>query len=62
LGLGAENFKSKLYTPRLINVLIKTRKPYDLMLFPDERYFPRSLADRIYMEERISDFFLKHLT
>ncbi|MFN2106496.1 MAG: DPP IV N-terminal domain-containing protein, partial [Candidatus Promineifilaceae bacterium] len=60
-GLIDENVHFR-HTARLINALIKARKPYDLMLFPDERHSPRSLADRIYMEERIRDFFLKHLT
>jgi dipeptidyl-peptidase-4 len=60
-GLIDENVHFR-HTARLINALIKARKPYDLMLFPDERHSPRSLADRIYMEERIRDFFMKHLT
>ena len=60
-GLIDENVHFR-HTARLINALIAARKPYDLMLFPDERHSPRSLADRIYMEERIRDFFMKHLT
>jgi len=31
------------------------------MLFPDERHLPRKLADRVFMEERIRDYFLDNL-
>lgn len=60
-GLIDENVHFR-HTARLINALIEARKPYDLMLFPDERHSPRNLADRIYMEERLRDYFLVHLT
>jgi dipeptidyl aminopeptidase/acylaminoacyl peptidase len=46
----------------LINRLIAAGKDYDLLLFPDERHSPRRLRDRIYMEQRISDYFLKNLS
>ena len=46
---------------RLIDALVKARKPHDLMLFPDERHMPRSEADRVYMEERMRDFFVQEL-
>ena len=59
-GLIDENVHFR-HTARLINALIKARKPYDLHLYPDERHMPRSLADRVYMEERISDFFERNL-
>ncbi len=59
-GLIDENVHFR-HTARLINALIKARKPYDLHLYPDERHMPRSLADRIYMEERISHFFHRNL-
>jgi dipeptidyl-peptidase-4 len=59
-GLIDENVHFR-HTARLINALIKARKPYDLFLFPDERHMPRGLADRIYMEERIRDYFVEHL-
>ena len=49
------------HTARLLNALIAARKPYELMLFPDERHSPRRPADRIYMEERIRDFFIETL-
>jgi dipeptidyl-peptidase-4 len=59
-GLIDENVHFR-HTARLINALIKARKPYDLLLFPDERHMPRALADRVYMEEHIRDYFVDHL-
>ncbi len=59
-GLIDENVHFR-HAARLINSLIKARKPYELHLFPDERHMPRSLEDRIYMEDRISDFFERNL-
>ena len=59
-GLIDENVHFR-HTARLINALIRARKPYELLLFPNERHMPRSLADRIYMEERLRDFFLDNL-
>ena len=44
-----------------VNALIAARKPYDLLLFPDERHSPRQLQDRVYMEQRIADFLISHL-
>ena len=59
-GLIDENVHFR-HTARLINALIHARVPYDLLLFPDERHMPRALADRVYMEERIRDYFLHNL-
>ncbi len=59
-GLIDENVHFR-HTARLINALIQARKPYDLLLFPDERHMPRKPADRIYMEELIRDYFLANL-
>jgi len=59
-GLIDENVHFR-HTARLINALIAARKPYELLLFPDERHLPRRLADRVYMEERIRDFFVANL-
>ena len=55
-GLIDENVHFR-HTARLINALIRAGKPYDLLLFPDERHMPRGLEDRVYMESRIRDFF-----
>lgn len=59
-GLIDENVHFR-HSARLINALIHARKPYELMLFPDERHMPRKPGDRIYMEERIRDFFIHNL-
>lgn len=59
-GLIDENVHFR-HTARLVNALIAARKPYDLLLFPDERHMPRKLADRVFMEERIRDFFTHNL-
>lgn len=59
-GLIDENVHFR-HTARLINALIAERKRYDLLLFPDERHGPRRLQDRVYMEERIRDFFIENL-
>ena len=59
-GLIDENVHFR-HTARLINALIRARKPYDLLLFPDERHSPRSLADRVFMEEQIRDYFGRNL-
>jgi dipeptidyl-peptidase-4 len=59
-GLIDENVHFR-HTARLINALISARVPYDLLLFPDERHMLRKLADRVYMEERIRDYFVQHL-
>jgi dipeptidyl-peptidase-4 len=54
-GLIDENVHFR-HTARLVNALIKARKPYELLLFPDERHMPRGEADRVFMEERIQGF------
>jgi len=59
-GLIDENVHFR-HTARLINALIAARKRYDLLLFPDERHSPRSLQDRIYMEQYICDYFVMNL-
>jgi dipeptidyl-peptidase-4 len=59
-GLIDENVHFR-HTARLVNALIGARKAYDLLLFPDERHMPRRLADRIYLEERIRDYFVENL-
>jgi dipeptidyl-peptidase-4 len=59
-GLIDENVHFR-HSARLINALIKANKPYELVLFPDERHMPRKLDERIYMEERIFEFIRKYL-
>ena len=59
-GLIDENVHFR-HTARLLNSLIRARKLYELLLFPNERHMPRSLEDRVYMEDRISEFFERNL-
>eukprot|EP00560_Eucampia_antarctica_P002245 CAMPEP_0197841860 /NCGR_PEP_ID=MMETSP1437-20131217/46414_1 /TAXON_ID=49252 ORGANISM="Eucampia antarctica, Strain CCMP1452" /NCGR_SAMPLE_ID=MMETSP1437 /ASSEMBLY_ACC=CAM_ASM_001096 /LENGTH=836 /DNA_ID=CAMNT_0043451667 /DNA_START=66 /DNA_END=2575 /DNA_ORIENTATION=- len=55
-GLIDENVHFR-HSARFINSLIKARKHYELLLFPDERHVPRGLDDKVFMEERIASFF-----
>jgi len=59
-GLIDENVHFR-HTARLINRLVSAGKDYDLLVFPDERHSPRRLRDRVYMEKRMSDYFVKNL-
>ncbi|CAD5194586.1 unnamed protein product [Musa acuminata subsp. malaccensis] len=59
-GMIDENVHFR-HTARLINSLIAAGKPYELLLFPDERHMPRQLRDRIYMEVRIWEFIERSL-
>jgi dipeptidyl-peptidase-4 len=59
-GLIDENVHFR-HSARMVQAMIAARKPYELLLFPSERHMPRSEGDRVYMEERIRDFFQKHL-
>ena len=59
-GLIDENVHFR-HTARLINALIRAQKHYELLLFPDERHSPRSLKDRIFMEQRIHSFIQRSL-
>ncbi len=59
-GMLDENVHFR-HTARLINALIRARKAYDLLVFPDERHMPRRLADRVYLNEQIVGYFQRHL-
>ncbi|XP_061337843.1 uncharacterized protein LOC133284779 isoform X1 [Gastrolobium bilobum] len=59
-GMIDENVHFR-HTARLINALVAAGKPYELMIFPDERHMPRRHRDRVYMEERIWDFIARNL-
>ncbi|KAI3458008.1 hypothetical protein Pfo_014671 [Paulownia fortunei] len=59
-GMIDENVHFR-HTARLVNALVAAGKPYELLIFPDERHMPRRLRDRIYMEERIWDFIERSL-
>merc|ERR1719162_1889006 len=54
-GLIDENVHFR-HTARLINALIAEQKPYQLLLFPNERHSPRSVKDKEYMEQRVWAF------
>eukprot|EP00898_Chlorokybus_atmophyticus_P001977 jgi/Chlat1/2780/Chrsp187S02948 len=55
-GMIDENVHFR-HTCRLVNALNAASKHYELLTFPDERHMPRSLKDRVYMEERMFEFF-----
>ncbi len=59
-GLIDENVHFR-HSARLIESMIQARIPYELFLLPEERHSPRTEADRVYLEERIRDFFVEHL-
>mmetsp|Transcript_87573 Transcript_87573/g.283534 ORF Transcript_87573/g.283534 Transcript_87573/m.283534 type:complete len:93 (+) Transcript_87573:67-345(+) len=59
-GLIDENVHFR-HTARLINALIAAQKPYQLLLFPNERHSPRSQQDREFMEERMWAFIKQSL-
>jgi dipeptidyl-peptidase-4 len=59
-GLLDENVHFR-HTARLINALNRARKPYDLLIFPDERHMPRHQSDRVYLNERVIGYFQQHL-
>ncbi|PKA63946.1 putative glutamyl endopeptidase, chloroplastic [Apostasia shenzhenica] len=59
-GMIDENVHFR-HTARLINALIDAGKSYELLVFPNERHMPRRFRDRVYMEERIWEFFERSL-
>ena len=59
-GLIDENVHFR-HSARLINALIAHRKRYELVLFPCERHSPHNLEDKVYLEDIMWDFFIKHL-
>ncbi|CAJ1974395.1 unnamed protein product [Sphenostylis stenocarpa] len=59
-GMIDENVHFR-HTARLINALVAAGKPYELIVFPDERHMPRRHSDRVYMERRMWDFIQRNL-
>ena len=59
-GLVDENVHFR-HTARLIQALIQARKPFDTLLFPEERHMLRFLPSRVYLNERIAAYFQAHL-
>jgi dipeptidyl-peptidase-4 len=59
-GMLDENVHFR-HTARLMQALSRARKPYDTLLLPDERHMPRHPAGRVYLNERVVEYFLQHL-
>ncbi len=59
-GLLDENVHFR-HSARLMQALINVNKPFDVLLYPNERHLPRSLEDRVAMETRILEYFMTHL-
>jgi dipeptidyl-peptidase-4 len=59
-GMLDENVHFR-HTARLMNALIAANRPYDLLIYPNERHMPRSERDRVEMETRILEYFQRHL-
>ena len=55
-GMIDENVHFR-HTARLMNALNVAEKPYDLLIFPDERHLPRGEDDRRYLERRLVEHF-----
>ncbi len=60
-GLIDENVHFR-HTARLISRLIAEKKPYRLLLLPEERHLPRRQEDRAYLEEQVIGFLLRALS
>jgi len=59
-GLMDENVHFR-HTARLTQAMVEAQKSYELLCFPKERHSPRSLKDRVYMEQRVFSFLQKWL-
>jgi dipeptidyl-peptidase-4 len=59
-GMIDENVHFR-HTARLMQALIDAGKPFESLLYPNERHMPRSEHDRIDMERRILEFFQRNL-
>jgi dipeptidyl-peptidase-4 len=44
-----------------MQALIDAGKPFESLLYPNERHMPRSEKDRVDMERRLLDFFQRNL-
>jgi dipeptidyl-peptidase-4 len=59
-GMIDENVHFR-HTARLMQALIDAGKPFETLLYPNERHMPRSERDRADMERRILEFFQRNL-
>ncbi len=59
-GMIDENVHFR-HTARVMQALIDAGKPFETLLYPNERHMPRSEHDRVDMERRILEFFQRNL-
>src|ERR1700694_2024910 len=59
-GMSEESVHSR-HTPRLMQALIDAGKPFESLIYPNERHMPRSEKDRVDMERRLLEFFQRNL-
>ena len=59
-GMIDENVHFR-HTGRLVTKLIERGTAYEIQLYPEERHSPRREEDRIFMEQRIVEFFKRNL-
>lgn len=59
-GMIDENVHFR-HSARLMQALIDAGKPFDVLLYPNERHTPRSEKDRVAMETRILEYFRANL-
>ena len=59
-GLIDENVHFR-HTGRLMQAFTEANRPYDVLLYPNERHMPRSEKDRVAMESRILEYFENNL-
>ncbi|HXO59884.1 MAG TPA: DPP IV N-terminal domain-containing protein [Candidatus Acidoferrum sp.] len=59
-GMIDENVHFR-HTARLMQALIDAGKPFESLIYPNERHMPRSEKDRVDMERRLLDFFRRNL-
>ena len=59
-GMLDENVHFR-HTARMMQALIDAGKPYETIIYPNERHSPRSERDRADLERRILEFFQKHV-
>ncbi len=59
-GMIDENVHFR-HTARLMQALIDAGRPFESLIYPNERHMPRSDKDRVDMERRLLEFFQRNL-
>jgi len=59
-GMIDENVHFR-HTARLMQALIDAGKPFESLIYPNERHMPRAEKDRVDMERRLLEFFQRNL-